>query len=59
MSKALEDDSDPTYTHFAHRGEFIDLLQQSLALDLLHEPTQKENEQEERLVNAMGTIVSP
>ncbi|WVQ93564.1 hypothetical protein IAU59_000639 [Kwoniella sp. CBS 9459] len=54
---ALEDDSDPTYTHFAHRSEFLDLLDRFLNLDIERESDVKEDEVEDFLVNALGGIL--
>lgn len=57
MSKPLEDDSDPTYTHFAHREEFLKLLGELLKLDLSQTPDTEGNETEEKLVTSQGAIV--
>jgi hypothetical protein len=58
MSTTLEDESDPTYTHFAHRQEFLRLLDGFLTLDLQGDVGQREHEAEERLVDQLGDIVS-
>lgn len=58
MSAALEDDADPTYTHFSHRLEFLTLLDRFLAIDLRSSPDQTEDEEEERMVGQLGAIVS-
>ena len=58
MSTALDSDADPTYTHFGHRDEFQKLLGRLLELDLGREPTVKEEEDEVKLVDQMGDIVS-
>jgi type VI protein secretion system component VasF len=55
---AIEDENDPTYTHFAHRQEFLRLLDRFLKLDLRGYVGQKEHEEEERLVDQLGNIVS-
>ncbi len=57
MSKALEDDGDPTYTHFAHRPDFLKLLSPFVAVDLSRDPSEREDEEEEKLVKALGAIV--
>ena len=57
MAAPLEDDSDPTFTHFAHRDEFLGLLAQFLAVDLASEPSASEDEAEIGLVRSMGGIV--
>ncbi|WWD08947.1 hypothetical protein V865_007062 [Kwoniella europaea PYCC6329] len=56
-SAPLEDDSDPTYTHFAHRAEFLELLGRFLEIDITGESGPKEDEDEEGLVNNLGTIL--
>lgn len=58
-SAALVGDWDPTYTHFSHRTEFLDLLQQFVTLDLCKESTEKEDEDEDVVVACLGAIVSP
>lgn len=58
MTRTLEDDTDPTYTHFSHRTEFLAHLADFLSLDLSHDPSESEQEHEEGLVRAMGAIVS-
>ncbi|KAK8845579.1 hypothetical protein IAR55_006295 [Kwoniella newhampshirensis] len=59
MSRAapLGADSDPTFTHFAHRVEFLALLHQLLSLDTCRESSIKEDEQEEDLVTSLGAIL--
>ncbi|WRT63818.1 uncharacterized protein IL334_000743 [Kwoniella shivajii] len=56
-SAPLEDDSDPTYTHFAHRGEFLGLLERFLKLDISREPDTKEEEEEEGSITSLGAIL--
>jgi hypothetical protein len=58
MSTALGSDADPTYTHFEHRDEFLKLLDELLELDMRTNPTLKEEEDEVKLVDQMGAIVS-
>lgn len=58
-SSPLVDDGDPTYTHFSHRTEFLDLLQKFMTLDLCKESTEKEDEEEDVVVACLGAIVSP
>ena len=55
---ALEDESDPTYTHFAHRQEFLRLLDGFLELDLRGNVEPRDHEEEERLVDQLGDVVS-
>ncbi|WWD22528.1 hypothetical protein CI109_107021 [Kwoniella shandongensis] len=59
MSKTapLEDESDPTYTHFAHRNEFLILLHRFLSLDICSKSTTKDEEEEEILVTSLGGIL--
>ncbi|GFZ52002.1 hypothetical protein JCM24511_09773 [Saitozyma sp. JCM 24511] len=57
MTRTLEDDTDPTYTHFSHRAEFLAHLADFLSLDLSHDPSESEQEHEEGLVRAMGAIL--
>ena len=57
MVQVLEDDADPTYTHFTHRQQFLDLLNELLSLDLHHDPSASEDESEEKLVSSLGQIV--
>ncbi|KAK4685879.1 tubulin-specific chaperone D, partial [Tremellales sp. Uapishka_1] len=57
MAQPLEDDSDPTYTHFAHRTEFLQLLDQVLAVNIEQRPSIREDEVEEGLVAALGAIL--
>lgn len=67
-SEGLMDDSDPTFTHFAHRDEFLVLLQQILSYDLAEDTSgdgspaalkraRAQEEEEDRLVKLMGAIV--
>ncbi|WWC99224.1 hypothetical protein V866_006120 [Kwoniella sp. B9012] len=56
-SVPLEDDSDPTYTHFAHRAEFLELLGRFLGIDITGESGSKEDEDEEGLVDSLGAIL--
>jgi hypothetical protein len=58
MARTLEDDTDPTYTHFSHRTEFLSHLADFLALDLSHDPSESDEEHEEGLARAVGAIVS-
>jgi hypothetical protein len=52
------DDSDPTYTHFAHREQFLELLDRFCRYCVEEKTTAKEDEVEEALVSEMGAIVS-
>ena len=52
----LEDD--PTYTQFAHKDQFLDLLGQLLQVDIRTEPSDLEDEQEVKLVDDLGALVS-
>ncbi|OCF31205.1 cofactor D [Kwoniella heveanensis BCC8398] len=56
-SHGLEDDSDPTYTHFAHRSEFLALLERFRSLDIERESDAKEDEVEDALVDSLGGIL--
>ena len=58
MSQALEDNSDPTFTHFAHRVNFLTLLEQFVNLDVGEQTNLREEEDEDKLVEALGAIVS-
>ena len=58
MAAALEDDSDPTFTHFVHKHDFHLLLIAFLGADWREKPSEKENENEDRLVAGLGAIVS-
>lgn len=49
----LEDDADPNYSHFAHRDDFLALLER-----FLETPRDESGKQREDLVKAMGSIVS-
>ena len=57
MSSPLEGDSDPTYTHFDHREEFLELLDGLIAIHLSREPSARENEDEDGRVKRLGAIV--
>lgn len=57
MSLSVEGESDPTYTHFAHRDGFLRLLKAFLELDLSFDPDEDENEGEERSMISLGLIV--
>ncbi|OXB38247.1 hypothetical protein LQV05_006482 [Cryptococcus neoformans] len=58
MSSApLADDWDPTYTHFSHRAEFLDLLRKFVTLDLCKESIEKEDEDEDVHVSCLGAIL--
>lgn len=52
------DDSDPTYTHFQHRAEFMSLLSRFLAIDLSADTTAAEDKDESSQVTQLGNIVS-
>ncbi len=52
------DESDPTYTHFTHRTEFIHLLDKFLTRRVDAKSVDKEDEQEDGWVREMGAIVS-
>lgn len=56
---STESDSDPTYTHFTHRDEFTQLLNEFLQRSILdQEFTQAdEADKERKLVEQMGGIV--
>ncbi|OCF59625.1 cofactor D [Kwoniella mangroviensis CBS 10435] len=56
-SAPLEDDSDSTYTHFAHRAEFMELLGRFLEIDITTQSDSREDEDEEGLVNSMGATL--
>ncbi|BEJ12462.1 hypothetical protein CspHIS471_0209220 [Cutaneotrichosporon sp. HIS471] len=51
------DDSDPTYTHFQRRAEFMPLLSNFLSIDLAAEPTPREDKEEGALVTQLGNIL--
>ncbi|RXK40761.1 hypothetical protein M231_02013 [Tremella mesenterica] len=53
----LEDDSDPTYTHFAHRNEFINLLTRLVSVDVTHSPSEVEEQAEVAIVKSLGSIL--
>ncbi|WVR03591.1 hypothetical protein IAU60_000583 [Kwoniella sp. DSM 27419] len=53
----LADDSDPTYTHFAHRAEFLVLLERFLQIDIAPPCSDKEGEAEEALVTSLGSLL--
>lgn len=57
-SKPLEDDSDPTYTHFAHRDEFMAILDKFTAINTEAPATSGEDFTEGGMVKSMGNIVS-
>lgn len=52
------DDSDPTYSHFGHRHEFLSLLEQFLNVDVQATPSAGDGDAEDELVKKMGAIVS-
>jgi hypothetical protein len=67
-SEGLLDDSDPTYTHFAHRDEFLSLLKRILSYDLAEDTSgdrssnalkkaRAQEEEEDGIVKLMGAIV--
>ena len=58
MAVTLEDDSDPTLTHFAHRDELLSLLQLLRLVDLDVAPSNEQDVEEEELLGAIGAIVS-
>ncbi|CAK9785549.1 ARM repeat-containing protein [Cutaneotrichosporon oleaginosum] len=51
------DGSDPTYTHFQHRAEFMSLLSAFLAIPLAADPTPAEDKNESGLVTQLGNIL--
>ncbi|KAL1413221.1 hypothetical protein Q8F55_000974 [Vanrija albida] len=53
----IEDDADPTYSHFAHRAEFEAQLARFLAIDVCGEPSAADDDAEVRLVNSLGAIL--
>lgn len=55
----LQDEVDPTYTHFAHRDEFMERLGRFLAIDTATNPTTEVDRTEQALVTELGTIVGP
>lgn len=57
MCPATANDAEPTYTHFAHRVEFLTRLEQFLALDVSRAPSEREDENEEKLAKALGAVV--
>ena len=57
MSGALEDEADPTYSHFAHRAEFLELLEKFLAVEIDVRASKVEDEREAGLVKSLGAIV--
>lgn len=57
MVSKLEDDADPNYTHFAHRDDFLHLLDGFLAVDLATDPSVDESLAEDVLVGSLGAIV--
>lgn len=59
MTAALEEDSDPLLTHFAHRDEFFELFGRFIKVDVGVEPSTKEDADEEGCLKSMGWIVSP
>lgn len=58
VTAEVVDDSDPTYSHFGHRDEFLGLLSKFLATDVQAKPSAEETEDEDELVKKMGAIVS-
>lgn len=58
MAVTLEDDSDPTLTHFAHRDELLSLLQRLKSVNLDVAPSNEQDVEEEELLSAIGAIVS-
>ncbi|ORY25084.1 armadillo-type protein [Naematelia encephala] len=58
MSTSLEDESDLTYTHFAHRDEFRQLIEPFLAIDISTEPSEAEDLQERHKVTFIGRILN-
>lgn len=59
MSAApLEDDADPTYSHFHHRDAFLSQLATFLSSDISHSPSADEDKVEEEQVTALGSMVS-
>lgn len=55
---ALEDEADPTYSHFAHRAECLELLDEFVRVDVGCRASRVENERELALVRSIGDIVS-
>ncbi|WWC58144.1 uncharacterized protein I303_100679 [Kwoniella dejecticola CBS 10117] len=53
----LEDESDPAYTHFAHRDEFLGLLNRFCLIEITAGSTSREDEDEEVLLNSLGSIL--
>ncbi|KAL7418710.1 hypothetical protein Q5752_006393 [Cryptotrichosporon argae] len=51
------DSQDPTYTHFAHRESFLDLLGRFLQLDVAVTPTVKQTQAETVLLESLGAIL--
>jgi hypothetical protein len=58
MFATLADADDPTYTHFAHKEAFFELLASFLAIDVSRAPGRREEIDEEVLVKKLGAIVS-
>lgn len=53
----LAETDDPTYSHFAHRETFLELLSRFLVVDVGRDPGKGEGEEEEGLVRDIGAIV--
>lgn len=58
MAVTLEDDSDQTLTHFAHRDELLPLLQRLKSVNLDVAPSNEQDVEEEESLSAIGAIVS-
>lgn len=54
---AAQDEADPTYTHFAHRAQFMAGLGRFLAVDPAQDPALDDERKEKALVLELGTIV--
>jgi hypothetical protein len=52
------DESDPTYTHFTHRTQFLHLLNNLLRRKVDEESVGKQDDEEDGWVRGMGAIVS-
>jgi hypothetical protein len=57
MSSALQDEADPIYSHFGHRTEFLELLEQFMAVDVGCQASKVEDERERDLIGSLGATV--
>jgi hypothetical protein len=59
MSKddIIQFEEDPTYNHFSHRDDFLQLLSNFLKLDISGTPTELEQRSENALADKLGLIV--